>query len=66
MVLGFILYEAVDIVYNVGKLTVNGGKYVYNWYYDINELNEIENNKDEQIKDLIKRIEYLENKLENR
>tara|TARA_B100000073_G_scaffold346627_1_gene358506 strand:+ start:264 stop:464 length:201 start_codon:yes stop_codon:yes gene_type:complete len=66
MVLGFILYEAVDIVYNVGKLTVNGGKYVYNWYYDIDELNQIENNKDEQIKDLIKRIEYLENKLEDR
>jgi len=66
MVLGFILYEAVDIVYTVGKLTVNGGKYVYNWYYDIDELNEIENNKDEQIKDLIKRIEYLENKLEDR
>ena len=66
MVLGFILYEAVDIVYTVGKLTVNGGKYVYNWYYDIDESNEIENNKDEQIKDLIKRIEYLENKLEDR
>lgn len=66
MVLGFILYEAVDIVYTVGKLTINGGKYVYNWYYDIDELNEIENNKDEQIKDLIKRIEYLENKLEDR
>lgn len=66
MVLGFILYEAVDIVYTVGKLTVNGGKYVYNWYYDIDELNEIENNKDEQIKDLIKRIEYLENKLQDR
>ena len=66
MVLGFILYEAADIVYNVGKLTVNGGKYVYNWYYDIDELNQIEHNKDEQIKDLIKRIEYLENKLEDR
>lgn len=66
MVLGFILYEAVDIVYSVGKLTVNGGKYVYNWYYDIDELNEIENNKDQQIKNLIKRIEYLENKLEDR
>ena len=66
MVLGFILYEAVDIVYTVGKLTINGGKYVYNWYYDIDELNEIENNKDEQIKDLIKRIEYLENKLQDR
>ena len=66
MVLGFILYEAVDIVYSVGKLTVNGGKYVYNWYYDIDELNEIENNKDQQMKNLIKRIEYLENKLEDR
>ena len=66
MVLGFILYEAVDIVYTVGKLTLNGGKYVYNWYYDIDELNEIENNKDKQIKDLIKRIEYLENKLQDR
>ena len=38
MVLGFILYEAVDIVYSVGKLTVNGGKYVYNWYYVVSRI----------------------------
>ena len=66
MVLGFILYETIDILYTVGKITINSGKYVYDWYYQLDELNDIENNKDEQIKDLIKRVEYLENKLENR
>ena len=66
MVLGFILYETIDILYTVGKITINSGKYVYDWYYQLDELNDIENNKDEQIKDLIKRIEYLENKLEDR
>ena len=30
MVLGFILYEAVDFVWHFGKLTWDGIKYVYN------------------------------------
>ena len=29
MVLGFILYEAVDFVWHFGKLTWDGTKYVY-------------------------------------
>ena len=36
MVLGFILYESFDLVYHVGKFTINGVFGIYNWYYDIN------------------------------
>ena len=35
MVLGFVLYEAVDVGYNVIKMTYNGVAYTYNWYYGI-------------------------------
>ena len=29
MVLGFLLYEAVDLAWNFGGMTYRGGKYVY-------------------------------------
>ena len=32
MVLGFLLYEAVDILYNVTKITWSAGSYVFRWY----------------------------------
>ena len=35
MVLGFLLYEAIDLVYHSGKITYNGASSVYNWYYGI-------------------------------
>ena len=35
MVLGFILYESIDLVYNVGKLSYNAITGTYNWYYGI-------------------------------
>ena len=35
MVLGFILYETIDIAYNVSKLGYNSVTGLYNWYYDI-------------------------------
>ena len=34
MVLGFILYEAVDLVWNFGGMTFRGAKGAYNWYYE--------------------------------
>ncbi len=33
MVLGFVLYEGIDLAYNVLKLGYNGISGVYNWYY---------------------------------
>ena len=55
MVLGFILYETVDIVYNLGALVFGGGKYVYRWYYDIHPMDQ-----QKEIEMLLKRIEVLE------
>ena len=60
MVLGFILYEAFDIVYHVGALTVNGTKYVYKWYYGIEDEETI---KEKEIELLRMRIKDLEQKL---
>ena len=47
MVLGFVLYETMDIVFHVGKFTVNGVVGLYNWYYDINHYVPIEAPKGE-------------------
>lgn len=32
MVLGIILYETVDVLYAVSKITINSVKYIYDWY----------------------------------
>jgi hypothetical protein len=53
MVLGLILYEAVDLLYNISSLTINSTVYIYNWYYTVpNE-------------DIPKEIEMLRLRLEN-
>ena len=54
MVLGFILYETIDIVYNVSKLGYNSVTGLYNWYYDIKT-------EDDQEKE---RLDRLENKID--
>jgi hypothetical protein len=36
MVLGFILYESIDLLYNTTKITINVIIGTYNWYYNIN------------------------------
>ena len=61
MVLGFILYEAFDIVYNLGSLVVGGGKYFYRWYYDIDDI--VKRGNVKEIEMLLKRIEILEKNL---
>ena len=61
MVLGFILYEAFDIVYHLGSLVVGGGKYFYRWYYGIDEV--IKRGNVKEIEMLLKRIEILEKNL---
>jgi hypothetical protein len=60
MVLGFILYETVDLVYNVGAMTYNGTSYVYRWYYGI-EDEDIK--KEKEIEELRLRLVDLENRL---
>jgi len=34
MVLGYLLYEAVDLGVNVVKITYNGARGVYYWWYE--------------------------------
>jgi len=34
MVLGYLLYEAVDLGVNVVKITYNGARGIYYWWYD--------------------------------
>jgi len=58
MVLGFILYESIDLVVNVGKLGYNTVSGVYKWYYTI-ESPEVEERKKE-----IDKIEKLEEKID--
>jgi hypothetical protein len=71
MVLGFLLYESIDLAYNIGKITFNGITYSYNWYYGI--TSDILNNKinadeiklqiaEKKIQELEKRILALEDK----
>lgn len=54
MVLGFILYESIDLVYHAGKFGYNTVSGAYNWYYGIQEEEQKEN----------KRLERLENKID--
>lgn len=58
MVLGFILYESIDLVYNIGKLSYNVISGTYNWYYDI-QSPEVKERELEMTK-----IEELEAKIE--
>ena len=66
MVLGLILYEGVDILVNLGKITYNAGRGTYYWLYGI-EYPEIQKNN-EQIKDmklLMDKIDELQKKIED-
>tara|TARA_B100001989_G_C24441727_1_gene414318 strand:- start:717 stop:932 length:216 start_codon:yes stop_codon:yes gene_type:complete len=60
MVLGFLLYEAVDLAWNFGGMTYRGGKYIYNWYYQVPSQDDIEIKELEEIK---KRMAVLEDLL---
>ena len=71
--LGYLLYEAVEVTYTVTKLLYSGISGTYYWYYGmenltedekkIKELENLELKKDEIIKNLEKRIIVLENKI---
>jgi hypothetical protein len=67
MVLGYLLYEAVDLGINVVKITYNGARGVYYWWYDT-DYPEVEREKrtivDMEI--LTKRIAELEKTLKDK
>jgi hypothetical protein len=67
MVLGYLLYEAVDLGINVVKITYNGARGVYYWWYDA-DYPEVEREKrtivDMEI--LTKRIAELEKTLKDK
>ena len=69
MVLGFILYETVDVVYNTVKIGYNSIYGMYNWYYQVDEKEE---NTDKEVmknelKDYLKNLSATKNekKIEN-
>ena len=62
MVLGIILYEGVDLAYNVVKLGYNGVSGVYNWWYQVEEHEKEKN--DNENKELIKQLKLLKKKVE--
>lgn len=55
--IGFILYEAFDLMYHVGKMGYNGVNGVYRWYYKIPST---EDQKDDKIKSLEEKIKTME------
>jgi hypothetical protein len=67
MVLGFILYETVDLGISVIKLTYRGVRASYYWWYNM-EYPEVdrENKKIKDIEEITKKLERLEKLLENK
>ena len=67
MVLGYILYETVDLGISAIKLTYNGMRATYYWWYDM-DYPEIAQSKVQikELEDLNKKLERLEKLLEEK
>ena len=67
MVLGYLLYEAVDLGVNVVKITYNRARGVYYWWYDT-DYPEVEREKQAivDMEILTKRITELEQTLKGK
>ena len=59
MVLGFLLYEAVDFTWHFGKMIYNGSKYAYNWYYEVPTPDDIEIDKLVSIERKLDRLDSI-------
>jgi len=57
MVLGYLLYETIDLGFTVCKIGYNSINFIYNWYYDTNHETEME-----LLEELKTRVKELENK----
>lgn len=64
MVLGWIVYEAIDIIYFTGKIGYNGVSGIYNWYYQTPK--EEENKTEDQCcqREMIEELKKLNAKFE--
>ena len=62
MVLGLLVYEAMDVVYHVSKITYNSVSFVYNWYYEVPTPDDIEIRK---LSEIDKRMRHIEDILGN-
>ena len=67
MVFGYLLYEAVDLGVNIVKISYNGIRGVYYWYYN-EEYPEVKREQllIKDIETLNSRILHLEKQLENK
>jgi len=54
--IGILLSETLELMYTLGKFSVNGATWAYNWYYDTTE--------EPTIEDLKARIKKLEDLVE--
>ena len=62
--IGFIVYETIDLFWNTCKIAYNISSYTYNWYYGIKNKHSdkeiTDNDKNLKIQDLEDRIKKLE------
>ncbi len=58
----FLITEAIEILFALGKVSYNGVIWLYNWYYNISEAEQ----KAIEMKTLKERIEKLEQLLEEK
>ena len=71
MVIGFIIYETADIIYNVSRLSGKALYCMYSWYYNVVDVSGCdtavvdENNYNKTFLLLENRIKLLEEKLGN-
>ena len=71
MVIGFIIYETADIIYNVSRLSSKAFYGIYSWYFNIIDISSCttniidENNSNNNFLLLENRIKLLEEKLNN-
>jgi len=62
MVLGYLLYEILDLGVNVIKISYNNSKALYYWWYGMHS--EVERTEIQRIENLNRRLTDLENLLE--
>ena len=58
----FLLTEAIEVLFTLGKVSYNGIAWIYNWYFNIS----IEEQKKLEMKSLEERVKELEKLLKEK